>query len=99
MARYCDRGAPLFLMSFLICLFLFFVSLWIILTQSEFYGTIVINRVIVVGILSCLAYPWALFLRDAILKGRKSWRFSLRALLITTTLVAVVLGLIIVLNG
>jgi hypothetical protein len=49
-------------------------------------GLVVVAAVVLVWASSAFVFAWA---------GRRRWRFTLRTLLIATTLVAVVLGLIV----
>jgi hypothetical protein len=42
-----------------------------------------------------IMYLVAILVRDAVARGRRPWRFSLRSLLVTTTVIAVVLGMVV----
>lgn len=89
----CDRVASWLIVAFCISVPTFLSGMAIAVNISDFYGTMIAIPAAAVGLSSGLAYLSLLFMRDVI--GRLPLQFSLRSLLIATTLVAVGLGLIV----
>src|SRR5262245_35290938 len=73
---------------------LFLAGVWVAVKRSEYYGSILALPTAAAGLLSGLAYPCSLILRDSLDRGGKFWRFNLRYLLSVMTGAAIVMGVL-----
>jgi hypothetical protein len=74
---------------------LFLFAAWIAAKQSEFYGTILAIPTAAAVLLSGIAFPGSLAVRDMLVRGQLPWRFSLLQLLSLITSVSITLGMLI----
>jgi hypothetical protein len=95
LASYCDTAARWLVTAFCTSFLLLIAAAFVMAKLSADWGTITAILPSVVLFVSGLSYPLVIIIRDLALSDRIPWQFSLRALLIATTLIAVVLGIIV----
>ena len=84
-------------MCFAFALTMFLVAAWIAAKQNEYYGTILAIPTAAAVLLSGIAYPCTLTVRDMLDRGQLPRRFSLWQLLSLLTSVSITLGLLVLL--
>jgi hypothetical protein len=92
----CNRLIRLLPHVFWVSVLLFFMELFVVADRSEYFGAVLAMPTAAVILLSGLAYPISLLLREMLDRGQRPWRFSLRYLLGVMTCVAIVMGTLIV---
>ncbi len=80
---------------FVTAVLLFVTAMWIAAAKSEFYGTILAIPTAAIVLLTGVAYPWSLALRDWVDRGQPPLRFRLSHLFWLTTEASIVIGLLV----
>lgn len=82
-----------FWISFVVLLGITFVGIAVVETEGVFLPLLVaVDLLVLVG--TGVAYVMAIIIRDVVAQSHQPWRFSLRSLLVGTTVIAVLLALL-----